>query len=202
MFLDSPRSVGSLGSPRSPTVSPPAKRGRGRPRKPDAADVGLTFRMLDKGLKEDKMDKMEKKKTKGGKVKKVLRETKRKPRHAGPKHRSMARYLVKMNKIIAVRGKEAPKISVKTMHVLEDMLRELYGKISEEAIKLAKQKKNPSFGISEIHTAVRLIVPPELADETIKNNWDSLKHYHDSLTRIKKMKEKAKARSRSRSPSE
>ena len=58
-------------------------------------------------------------------------------------------------------------ISSKAMGILNSFVNDIFGKIASEAAKLARYSKKPTVTSREIQTAVRLVLPGELAKHAV-----------------------------------
>ena len=58
-------------------------------------------------------------------------------------------------------------VSSKAMSILNSMMNDMFDKIATEAAKLARYSKKPTVTSREIQTAVRLVLPGELAKHAV-----------------------------------
>ena len=58
-------------------------------------------------------------------------------------------------------------VSSKAMSILNSMMNDMFDKIATEAAKLSRYSKKPTITSREIQTAVRLVLPGELAKHAV-----------------------------------
>ena len=58
-------------------------------------------------------------------------------------------------------------ISSKAMSIMNSLINDIFEKIASEAAKLARYSKKPTVTSREIQTAVRLVLPGELAKHAV-----------------------------------
>ena len=59
------------------------------------------------------------------------------------------------------------RVGLKGMKVLENMVKDIEGRVLAEAVKCMKMSKRVTFKWSDIQTAVRLVMPGELAKHAV-----------------------------------
>jgi len=68
-------------------------------------------------------------------------------------------------------------ISKKAMEIMDSFVKDIFQKIASEAGRLARYKKNKCLTSREIQTAVRLIIPGDLAKHCIAKAQDTIALY-------------------------
>ena len=71
-------------------------------------------------------------------------------------------------------------ISSKAMSVMNSFSNDIFHKIAAEASKLAKYNKRPTINSRDIQTAVRLILPGELAKHAVSEGTKAVAKYTSS----------------------
>ena len=114
---------------------------------------------------EKKAPKVEKKEPKVEKKAKVAKpaaaDGKKKKKHA--KSETYKVYLYKVLKQVH----PDTGVSSKAMSILNSMMSDMFDKIASESAKLARYTKKPTITSREIQTAVRLVLPGELAKHAV-----------------------------------
>merc|ERR1712157_296965 len=68
-------------------------------------------------------------------------------------------------------------ISSKAMSIMNSFINDIFEKIASEAAKLARYSKKPTVTSREIQTAVRLILPGELAKHAVSEGTKAVTKY-------------------------
>merc|ERR1711939_707953 len=68
-------------------------------------------------------------------------------------------------------------ISSKAMSIMNSFINDIFDKIAGEAAKLARYNKKPTITSREIQTAVRLILPGELAKHAVSEGTKAVTKY-------------------------
>ena len=68
-------------------------------------------------------------------------------------------------------------ISSKAMSIMNSFINDIFEKIATEASKLARYNKKPTITSREIQTAVRLILPGELAKHAVSEGTKAVTKY-------------------------
>merc|ERR1712025_738682 len=68
-------------------------------------------------------------------------------------------------------------ISSKAMPIMNSFINDIFEKIASEASKLARYSKKPTVTSREIQTAVRLILPGELAKHAVSEGTKAVTKY-------------------------
>merc|ERR1712072_840645 len=68
-------------------------------------------------------------------------------------------------------------ISSKAMSIMNSFISDIFEKIASEAAKLARYSKKPTVTSREIQTAVRLILPGELAKHAVSEGTKAVTKY-------------------------
>ena len=68
-------------------------------------------------------------------------------------------------------------ISKKSMSIMNSFINDIFEKIASEASKLARYSKKPTVTSREIQTAVRLILPGELAKHAVSEGTKAVTKY-------------------------
>merc|ERR1711959_273800 len=68
-------------------------------------------------------------------------------------------------------------ISSKAMSIMNSLINDIFEKIATEASKLARYNKKPTITSREIQTAVRLILPGELAKHAVSEGTKAVTKY-------------------------
>jgi histone H2B len=71
-------------------------------------------------------------------------------------------------------------ISNKAMSILNSFVNDIFGRISTEASKLASYNKKSTISSREIQTAVRLLLPGELAKHAVSEGTKAVTKYTSS----------------------
>ena len=82
------------------------------------------------------------------------------------KHKPVETYKVYLYKVLK---QVHPDIGVssKAMSILNSMMNDMFDKVATEAAKLSRYSKKPTITSREIQTAVRLVLPGELAKHAV-----------------------------------
>ena len=71
-------------------------------------------------------------------------------------------------------------ISSKAMNIMNSMVNDMFDRIGSEASKLAKYNKKSTISSREIQTAVRLLLPGELAKHAVSEGTKAVTKYTSS----------------------
>merc|ERR1711927_113232 len=71
-------------------------------------------------------------------------------------------------------------ISSKAMSIMKSFINDIFEKIASEAARLARYNKKPTITSREIQTAVRLILPGELAKHAVSEGTKAVTKYTSS----------------------
>ena len=71
-------------------------------------------------------------------------------------------------------------VSSKAMSILNSLMNDMFDKIATEASKLARISKKPTITSREIQTAVRLVLPGELAKHAVSEGTKAVTKYTSS----------------------
>ena len=71
-------------------------------------------------------------------------------------------------------------ISSKAMNIMNSMVGDMFDRVASEASKLAKYNKKSTISSREIHTAVRLLLPGELAKHAVSEGTKAVTKYTSS----------------------
>jgi len=74
-------------------------------------------------------------------------------------------------------------ISSKAMAIMNSFVNDVFGQVAGEASKLAQYNKKATIGSREIQTAVRLILPGELAKHAVSEGTKAVTKYSSSKWR-------------------
>ena len=74
-------------------------------------------------------------------------------------------------------------ISSKAMSVMNSFSNDIFHKIAAEASKLAKYNKRPTINSRDIQTAVRLVLPGELAKHAVSEGTKAVTKYTTSIAK-------------------
>lgn len=72
-------------------------------------------------------------------------------------------------------------ISKKSMKIVETIIQDLFTKIAEEAGRLARYNKCYTITEKEIQTAIRLVLPVELAKHAVSEGVKAVEKYNESV---------------------
>ncbi|KPJ16321.1 Histone H2B.2 [Papilio machaon] len=92
-------------------------------------------------------------------------------------YHSFSIYIYKLLRSIL---KENFGISKKSMQIMNNFVNDMIEKIAEEAGRLVVHSKRSTLGSAEIRTAIKLLVPGELAKHALVEGAKALKAYSDS----------------------
>ena len=71
-------------------------------------------------------------------------------------------------------------VSSKAMSILNSMMNDMFDKIASESAKLARYTKKPTITSREIQTAVRLVLPGELAKHAVSEGTKAVTKFTSS----------------------
>ena len=71
-------------------------------------------------------------------------------------------------------------ISSKAMNIMNSMVNDMFDRVASEASKLAKYNKKATISSREIQTAVRLLLPGELAKHAVSEGTKAVTKYTSS----------------------
>ncbi|CAN6929928.1 unnamed protein product [Brassica oleracea var. botrytis] len=66
------------------------------------------------------------------------------------------------------------EISGKAMRIMNSFINDIFEKLAQESLKLARYNKKPTITSREIQTAVRLVLPEELAKHAISEGTNAV----------------------------
>ena len=82
------------------------------------------------------------------------------------KHKAVESYKVYLYKVLKQVHPDVG-VSSKAMSILNSMMNDMFDKVATEAAKLSRYSKKPTITSREIQTAVRLVLPGELAKHAV-----------------------------------
>ena len=82
------------------------------------------------------------------------------------KHKAVESYKVSLYKVLKQVHPDVG-VSSKAMSILNSMMNDMFDKVATEAAKLSRYSKKPTITSREIQTAVRLVLPGELAKHAV-----------------------------------
>ena len=107
----------------------------------------------------------------------------KKPKVAGDKKKKAAKkletYKIYIYKVLKQVHPDTG-ISSKAMSIMNSFINDIFEKIAMEAAKLARYNKKPTVTSREIQTAVRLILPGELAKHAVSEGTKAVTKYTSS----------------------
>ena len=71
-------------------------------------------------------------------------------------------------------------ISSKAMNIMNSMVNDMFDRVASEASKLAKYNKKSTISSREVQTAVRLLLPGELAKHAVSEGTKAVTKYTSS----------------------
>jgi len=102
-----------------------------------------------------------------------------KPRSEGRKRRNFESYSSFIYKVLKQVHPDTG-ISTKAMNIMNSFVNDIFEKIAQEAGKLARYNKRHTITSREIQTAVRLLLPGELAKHAVSEGTKAVTKYNSS----------------------
>ena len=109
-------------------------------------------------------------------TKRVKTVQKKSKRFSKNRKSSYARYIFKVLKQVH----SSLKISTKSMSIMNSFVEDIFERIATESAKLSKLK-GKTIGAAEIHSAVKLILPNDLATHAISEGTKALNKFKASI---------------------
>ncbi|XVE79368.1 hypothetical protein DITRI_Ditri14bG0052700 [Diplodiscus trichospermus] len=126
----------------------------------------------------------EEKKAEKAPAEKKPRAEKKLPKEAGDKKKKRAKKSVETYKIyiFKVLKQVHPDIGIssKAMGIMNSFINDIFEKLAQEASKLARYNKKPTITSREIQTAVRLVLPGELAKHAVSEGTKAVTKFTSS----------------------
>ncbi|XVE59447.1 hypothetical protein DITRI_Ditri05aG0047400 [Diplodiscus trichospermus] len=126
----------------------------------------------------------EKKAEKAPAAQKKPRAEKKLPKEAGDKKKKRAKKSVETYKIyiFKVLKQVHPDIGIssKAMGIMNSFINDIFEKLAQEASRLARYNKKPTITSREIQTAVRLVLPGELAKHAVSEGTKAVTKFTSS----------------------
>ena len=97
--------------------------------------------------------------------------------HKKKNFESFALYIYKVLKSIS----SDVGISKKGMNVIDSLVTDLFEQISLEASKLVRYQNKRTLSSNDIQTAVKLILPPDLADHAVSEGNKAILMFNNSI---------------------
>uniref|UniRef100_T1IHW7 Core Histone H2A/H2B/H3 domain-containing protein n=1 Tax=Strigamia maritima TaxID=126957 RepID=T1IHW7_STRMM len=72
-------------------------------------------------------------------------------------------------------------MSTKAMSIMNSLMNDIFERLASEATRLAKISKRPTMSLRDIQTAVRLVLPGELAKHAVSEGTKAVTKYNASL---------------------
>uniref|UniRef100_T1IHW5 Core Histone H2A/H2B/H3 domain-containing protein n=1 Tax=Strigamia maritima TaxID=126957 RepID=T1IHW5_STRMM len=72
-------------------------------------------------------------------------------------------------------------MSTKAMSIMNSLMNDIFERLATEATRLAKISKRPTMSLRDIQTAVRLVLPGELAKHAVSEGTKAVTKYNASL---------------------
>ncbi|XWS74000.1 hypothetical protein CRYUN_Cryun02cG0177900 [Craigia yunnanensis] len=126
----------------------------------------------------------EKKAEKAPAAEKKPRGEKKLPKEAGDKKKKRAKKSVETYKIyiFKVLKQVHPDIGIssKAMGIMNSFINDIFEKLAQESSRLARYNKKPTITSREIQTAVRLVLPGELAKHAVSEGTKAVTKFTSS----------------------
>ncbi|OMO84390.1 Histone H2B [Corchorus capsularis] len=126
----------------------------------------------------------EEKKAEKAPAEKKPRAEKKLPKEAGDKKKKRAKKSVETYKIyiFKVLKQVHPDIGIssKAMGIMNSFINDIFEKLAQEAARLARYNKKPTITSREIQTAVRLVLPGELAKHAVSEGTKAVTKFTSS----------------------
>ncbi|GMI97201.1 HISTONE H2B [Hibiscus trionum] len=126
----------------------------------------------------------EKKPAEKAPAKKKPRAEKKLPKEAGEKKKKKAKKSVETYKIyiFKVLKQVHPDIGIssKAMGIMNSFINDIFEKLAQESSRLARYNKKPTITSREIQTAVRLVLPGELAKHAVSEGTKAVTKFTSS----------------------
>ncbi|GMJ11824.1 hypothetical protein like AT1G07790 [Hibiscus trionum] len=128
--------------------------------------------------------KAEKKPAEKAPAEKKPRAEKKLPKEAGEKKKKKAKKSVETYKIyiFKVLKQVHPDIGIssKAMGIMNSFINDIFEKLAQESSRLARYNKKPTITSREIQTAVRLVLPGELAKHAVSEGTKAVTKFTSS----------------------
>ncbi|GMJ10779.1 hypothetical protein like AT1G07790 [Hibiscus trionum] len=128
--------------------------------------------------------KAEKKPAEDKKAEKKPRAEKKLPKEAGEKKKKKSKKSVETYKIyiFKVLKQVHPDIGIssKAMGIMNSFINDIFEKLAQESSRLARYNKKPTITSREIQTAVRLVLPGELAKHAVSEGTKAVTKFTSS----------------------
>lgn len=128
--------------------------------------------------------KLEEKKAEKAPAEKKPRAEKKLPKDASDKKKKKAKKSVETYKIyiFKVLKQVHPDIGIssKAMGIMNSFINDIFEKLAQESSKLARYNKKPTITSREIQTAVRLVLPGELAKHAVSEGTKAVTKFTSS----------------------
>ncbi|GMI81706.1 hypothetical protein REPUB_Repub05bG0159900 [Reevesia pubescens] len=126
----------------------------------------------------------EEKKAEKAPAEKKPRAEKKLPKEAGDKKKKRAKKSVETYKIyiFKVLKQVHPDIGIssKAMGIMNSFINDIFEKLAQESSRLARYNKKPTITSREIQTAVRLVLPGELAKHAVSEGTKAVTKFTSS----------------------
>ncbi|KAK8683403.1 hypothetical protein V6N13_039464 [Hibiscus sabdariffa] len=126
----------------------------------------------------------EEKKAEKAPAEKKPRAEKKLPKESGDKKKKKAKKSVETYKIyiFKVLKQVHPDIGIssKAMGIMNSFINDIFEKLAQEASRLARYNKKPTITSREIQTAVRLVLPGELAKHAVSEGTKAVTKFTSS----------------------
>ncbi|KAK8596203.1 hypothetical protein V6N13_000848 [Hibiscus sabdariffa] len=126
----------------------------------------------------------EEKKAEKAPAEKKPRAEKKLPKEAGDRKKKKAKKSVETYKIyiFKVLKQVHPDIGIssKAMGIMNSFINDIFEKLAQEASRLARYNKKPTITSREIQTAVRLVLPGELAKHAVSEGTKAVTKFTSS----------------------
>ncbi|XWS28668.1 hypothetical protein CRYUN_Cryun25bG0090700 [Craigia yunnanensis] len=126
----------------------------------------------------------EEKKAEKAPAEKKPKAEKKLPKEAGDKKKKRAKKSVETYKIyiFKVLKQVHPDIGIssKAMGIMNSFINDIFEKLAQESSKLARYNKKPTITSREIQTAVRLVLPGELAKHAVSEGTKAVTKFTSS----------------------
>ncbi|XP_028666374.1 late histone H2B.L4-like [Erpetoichthys calabaricus] len=103
-------------------------------------------------------------------------QVKRRKKDRKAKKESYSLYIYKVLKLVH----PDTSISSKAMAIMNSFVNDMFDRIAIEASRLAKYNKRSTISSKEIQTAVKFLLPGELASHAVSEATKAVKKYHSS----------------------
>lgn len=114
--------------------------------------------------------------TKKGRTPKVESGEKKARRHKKPNYASYGTYIYKVLKQVH----PETGISKKSMSIMDSFVHDIFERLASESARLARYSKRHTITSRELQTAVRLVLPGELARHAVSEGTKAVTKYNSS----------------------